>query len=66
MMLDWLGEGHGIPALGEAAHLIEQAVEEGFATRALRPMEFGGDQGLKAATQAVADALEAKLNGRRS
>jgi 3-isopropylmalate dehydrogenase len=62
MMLDWLGERHGIKALGEAAQLIEDAVEGGFATRALRPMEFGGDQGLKAATQAIADVLETKLN----
>lgn len=66
MMLDWLGERHSIAVLGDAAQLIEDAVEEAFATRALRPMEFGGDQGLKAATQAVADVLEAKFNGRRS
>ena len=66
MMLDWLGERHGIAALGDAAQLIEQAVEEAFATRALRPMEFGGDQGLKAATDAVARVLEANLNGRHS
>ena len=66
MMLDWLGERHGIAALCEAAQLIDEAVDEGFATRALRPMEFGGDQGLKAATQAVVDALERKLKDRRS
>jgi 3-isopropylmalate dehydrogenase len=65
MMLDWLGERHGVPGLGEAAQLIEDAVEEGFATRTLRPMEFGGDQGLKAATQAVADVLSSKLQSRR-
>jgi 3-isopropylmalate dehydrogenase len=64
MMLDWLGERHAIPALNEAAALIEDAVNEGFASRALRPMEFGGDQGLKAATNAVADILSAKLKGR--
>ena len=66
MMLDWLGERHGIAALCEAAQLIDEAVDEGFATRALRPMEFGGDQGLKAATQTVVDALERKLKDRRS
>jgi 3-isopropylmalate dehydrogenase len=66
MMLDWLGERHGIAALSEAAQLIDEAVDEGFATRALRPMEFGGDQGLKAATQAVAEVLERKLGDRRS
>ncbi len=64
MMLDWLGERHGVAALGDAAQLIESAVEEGFASRMLRPMEFGGDQGLKAATKAVAAVLEAKLSNR--
>jgi 3-isopropylmalate dehydrogenase len=64
MMLDWLGERHAIAALGEAAQLIEEAVEEGFAMRALRPVEFGGDQGLKAATQAIADVLSRRLNAR--
>ena len=66
MMLDWLGERHGITALCEAAQLIDEAVDEAFATRELRPMEFGGDQGLKAATQAVAEVLERKLNDWRS
>ena len=57
MMMDWLGERHGIAALTEAALLIEEAVDESFATRALRPMEFGGDQGLQAATNAVIHTL---------
>jgi 3-isopropylmalate dehydrogenase len=61
MMLDWLGERHGIAALGEAAAQIEAAVEEGFATRQLRPMEYGGDQGLKAATDTVARLLGDRL-----
>jgi hypothetical protein len=52
-------------ALGEAAQIIETAVEESFASRMLRPMEAGGDQGLRAAAQAVVDVLETKLNGRR-
>jgi 3-isopropylmalate dehydrogenase len=64
MMLDWLGERHSIPVLNEAAQLIEEAVDEAFASRALRPMEFGGDQGLKAATQAVADALQRRFSKR--
>jgi 3-isopropylmalate dehydrogenase len=64
MMLDWLGDRHGIAALTEAAMLIEESIDECFAGRTLRPMEFGGDQGLKAATQAVLDAVSAKLRGR--
>jgi len=64
MMLDWLGERHGIAELSEAAGHLEAAVEEGFATRRLRPMEFGGDQGLKDASKAVADLLGERLRRR--
>jgi 3-isopropylmalate dehydrogenase len=65
MMLDWLGVRSGLPALGEAAALLETAVERAFDAGALRPMEFGGDQGLKAATAAVTASLEGLL-GRRA
>jgi 3-isopropylmalate dehydrogenase len=61
MMLDWLGERHSIPALNEGAEIIESAVEHAFATRTLRPMEFGGDQGLTAATEAIVKALSGTL-----
>lgn len=44
MMLDWLGQRHGNRKLNEASAVLEQAIENGFAARALRPMEFGGDQ----------------------
>jgi 3-isopropylmalate dehydrogenase len=64
MMLDWLGERHSHSALSEGAMLIDEAVDEAFATRALRPMEFGGDQGLRAATIAIIEVLERKLKGR--
>ena len=64
MMLDWLGERQAHAGLTEAAGLIEAAVDEAFATRALRPMELGGDQGLKAATAAVVDTLRAGLRGK--
>ena len=57
MMLDWLAERHGIEELGIAAGLLDRAMERAFAERRLRPMEFGGDQGLKAATQAVVEVL---------
>jgi 3-isopropylmalate dehydrogenase len=66
MMLDWLSETRGVPQLAEAAALLERAVTRGFAERRLRPMEFGGDQGLKAATAAVLQLVEEELQGRRS
>ncbi len=63
MMLDWLGERHGIAALGEAAAALDESIDEGFASGRLRPMEYGGDQGLRAVTQSVTELLEAKLKG---
>src|SRR5690606_29606407 len=64
MMLDWLGERHQIPQMCEAAQLLDEAIDEAFARRELRPMEFGGDQGLTDATTAVISALERKIKGR--
>ena len=55
LMLDYLGETMGNPAMTEAGQLINDAVEAGFAANRIRPMEFGGDMG----TQAVADELVA-------
>jgi 3-isopropylmalate dehydrogenase len=61
MMLEWLGERHDIPQLTEAAALLEGAMARAFAEKRLRPMEFGGDQGLKAATAAVVAVLDEDL-----
>lgn len=58
MMLDYLAEKTGAPGVEDAAMLVEQAVETGFAERALRPMEFGGDMGTRAVTQAVIAGVE--------
>lgn len=57
MMLDYLAERCGLPAYAEAATLIEDAVEAGFAANALRPMEFGGDMGTDAITNAVLERI---------
>ncbi|MBV1695027.1 MAG: isocitrate/isopropylmalate dehydrogenase family protein [Hyphomicrobiales bacterium] len=64
MMLDWLGERHAIPQLGEAAVILERAVAQGFAQNRLRPMEFGGDQGLAAATTSVLAIVEEIITAR--
>lgn len=64
MMLDWLGERHQIPQMCEAARLLDEAIDDAFAKRELRPMEFGGDQGLTEATSAVITALKRKLTTR--
>ena len=53
LMLDYLGERFDAPAAAQAARLIDRAVEQGFAERRLRPMEFGGDMGTRAVASEV-------------
>lgn len=57
MMLDYLADKAGDIRLADAANLIENAVENGFAANALRPMEFGGDMGTKAVTDELLDRV---------
>ena len=57
LMLDWLAETHGNEALGEAAHRLQRAVDEVFASHKITPFEFGGRDG----TRAIADAVAANL-----
>lgn len=57
LMLDWLAERSGNDGLSQAALLIEGAVESAFAAGKLHPMEFGGDQGTKAATAVLIEML---------
>ncbi len=60
MMLDWLGERHGLESCREAGALLERAVEAAFASGNLRPHEMGGASGLKEITAAVTEVLEAR------
>ena len=53
MMLDWLGNQHGVGHLSEAADVLETAVRNAFAKGTLRPYEFGGNDGTAAITRAV-------------
>jgi 3-isopropylmalate dehydrogenase len=62
LMLDWLAERHGLAELTVAAGMLDRAMERAFAERRLRPMEFGGDQGLKAATAAVVEVLGEEMS----
>ena len=57
LMLDYLAEKSDDDRLADAATMIDAAVDRGFAENALRPMEFGGDMGTKAVTQAVLDRV---------
>ncbi len=57
MMLDYLAARCGLPAYEAAAARIEDAITAGFAANELRPMEFGGDMGTIAMTDAVLTRL---------
>lgn len=57
MMLDWLGDTHGVAACGEAAAVLDKAVDLAFADGALVPTEFGGSAGTRAVTDAVVAAI---------
>jgi 3-isopropylmalate dehydrogenase len=55
MMLDWLADKHDMPAAGEAAVRIENAVDKAY--ESVKPMEFGGADGTAAISKAVLAAL---------
>jgi 3-isopropylmalate dehydrogenase len=57
LMLDWLGERHGVAACGTAAEAIRQAIERGFHSRAIHPIEQGGTQTTTEVARAVIDLL---------
>ena len=56
MMLDWLGDKHGLEAAAEAAENIERAVDKVYAA-GIKPMEFGGSNGTADIARAVLAAL---------
>jgi 3-isopropylmalate dehydrogenase len=57
MMLEWLGDRAGRPALAEAAAALEAAIDHIYAERRVQAFEFGGQDGTAAITRAVIDAI---------
>ena len=57
MMLDWLGERHGVAKCLDAARLLEGSVDRVFAERKVLTPEFGGKDGTAAVTKAVIAAI---------
>lgn len=53
MMLEWLGERHGMGALDNAARLLTAAVQKTFVDRSIVPWEFGGTAGTQEIGRAV-------------
>ena len=59
LMLDYLAEKLEKPAFADAALLLNDAIEAGFAAKQVRPVEFGGDMGTHATTAAISEILTA-------
>ncbi len=57
LMLDWLGERHELAACSEAAERLEAAIETGYRSGALRPIEQGGSQTTTEVASAVINLL---------
>jgi 3-isopropylmalate dehydrogenase len=57
MMLDWLAERHGDPALAHGARAVETALAAAFASGMVRPREFGGRSGTADIVRAVVAGL---------
>jgi len=57
MMLDWLGDRHGVPACSRAAADLTHAVERAFAGGTLVPVENGGTADTSAITARVISEL---------
>jgi 3-isopropylmalate dehydrogenase len=57
MMLDWLGERHGVEACTTAGQLLQESVDEAFRSGAVLPVECGGRSGTTDIARAVAANL---------
>ncbi|HLB17075.1 MAG TPA: isocitrate/isopropylmalate dehydrogenase family protein [Burkholderiales bacterium] len=57
MMLEWLGERHGVPAAVDAARVLESSVDRVFAERRVRPPDLSGNDGTAAVGKAVIAAI---------
>jgi hypothetical protein len=57
MLFEWLAGRNEVPALGEAASMLQAAVERVFAERKVLPYEFGGNSGTREIAQTVIGCL---------
>jgi len=62
MMLEWLGERHGIGGCLTGARVLEAAVDRSYATGQIKPFEFGGSDGTQEITRAVLESLSASIS----
>jgi 3-isopropylmalate dehydrogenase len=59
MMLEWLGERHGVESLVGAAQAVRDGIDQVFGDGTVRPADIGGSDGTAAVTRAVIDACMA-------
>jgi hypothetical protein len=60
MMLEWLGERHGVEGYRRASSMLTRAVEGAFAPGDLIPHENGGSAGTAEITARVLSLLKQK------
>lgn len=53
LMLDYLADKLNVPAMADAAQLVNNAVKRGFNENRIRPLEIGGDMGTRAVTREI-------------
>jgi 3-isopropylmalate dehydrogenase len=58
LMLDWLAQRNDNADLARAAVLVEDTVQQGFASNRVRPMELGGDQGSGEVTDNLLEVMQ--------
>jgi len=58
MMLEWLGDQHGVDGCSRAAAALTRAVERAFADDELVPSEYGGTAGTQEITERVLRLLD--------
>jgi 3-isopropylmalate dehydrogenase len=61
MMLDWLGDRHGVPACNQAGRELTRAIERAFAGGTLIGVENGGSAGTQMISDRVREQLSAEL-----
>jgi 3-isopropylmalate dehydrogenase len=57
MMLDWLADRHGDARLADAAIALDRGVDTVFGSGRVKPVEFGGGDGTREISGAVAGEL---------
>ena len=62
MMLDWLAIKHHNTRCEMAAKVLENAVTAGFSSGSIRPIEFGGPDGVHEVQNAVIELIRIEKN----